>query len=272
MAIRAIGLSARRIGVGRRSSTLDKALLYDAVDETTLDIAAGVRDADMVIVCTPIGVMEEMFAAMKDALPDGCLVTDVASTKAQVVRMAARILPRRVRFVGSHPIAGSEKTSVEFARADLFQNAVCIVTPDRRSDSGAVQKALGFWQALGGRPYTLSPARHDQVLARVSHLPHAVAAALVLLADAGKSTRYAGTGFGDTTRIASGDAALWRDIFATNRAAVLRAMDAMLDEFKRFRRLLESGDDAAVEAWLAKAKTKRDAWVQQRYAHKEIQP
>lgn len=272
MAIRAAGSSARRIGIGRRRTTLDMALAYDAVDEVTLDMAEGVRQADLVVVCTPIGVMQPMFEAMAGHLPDGCLVTDVASTKAEVVRMAERTLPKTVRFVGSHPIAGSEKTSVEFARADLFQKAVCIVTPTRRSDPVAVRDLLALWQAVGGHPYTLPPARHDQILARVSHLPHAVAAALVLLADAGRGTRYAGTGFGDTTRIASGDPALWRDIFGSNRASVLKAIDALDRELKRFRRIVQTGNDEALLAWLGRAKATRDAWVQQRYAQKEVEP
>jgi len=272
LAVRAAGAEARRVGIGRRQSTLDMALSYDAVDEVTLDMAEGVRNADLVIVCTPIGVMESMFKAMAAHLPDGCVVTDVASTKAQVCRLAERILPRSVQFVGSHPIAGSEKTSVEYARADLFQNAVCIVSPTRRSNPAAVRNLIDLWRAVGGHPYTLAPRRHDQVLARVSHLPHAVAAALVLLADAGKGTRYAGTGFGDTTRIASGDPVLWRDIFASNRAAGLRAIDRFEHELKRFRRMMQRDDDEALLAWLSKAKAVRDAWVRQRYAQKEIEP
>jgi prephenate dehydrogenase len=272
LAVRAAGAPARRIGIGRRQSTLDLALAYDAVDEVTLDMAEGVRSADLVVVCTPIGAMESMFKAMAAHLPDGCVVTDVASTKAHVCRIAERILPRSVRFVGSHPIAGSEKTSVEYARADLFQNAVCIVSPTRRSNPVAVRNLIDLWRAVGGHPYTLPPRRHDQVLARVSHLPHAVAAALVLLADAGKGTRYAGTGFGDTTRIASGDPVLWRDIFASNRTAVLHAIDRLERELKHFRQMMQRDDDEALLAWLSRAKAVRDAWVRQRYAQKEIEP
>jgi prephenate dehydrogenase len=272
LAVRATGSPAQRVGIGRRRTTLEKALAYDAVDEVTLDMAEGVRDADLIIVCTPIGVMRSMFEQMADHLPSGCIVTDVGSTKVQVVRLAESILPKHGRFVGSHPIAGSEKTSVEFARADLFQKAVCIVTPTRRSDAAAVNGLRAFWEALGGHTYSLSPAAHDRVLARVSHLPHAVAAALVLLADAGKGIRYAGTGFGDTTRIASGDPAMWRDIFASNRDSVLRAIDALERELKRFRRIVQTNDGRALLAWLGKAKARRDAWIQQRYAQKEIEP
>lgn len=270
MAVRAAGSRAKRIGIGRRQSSLDLAMSYDAVDEVTLDVASGVREADLVVVCTPIGVIEDVFRAMAPHLRPECLVTDVASTKAKVVRAAERILGRKARYVGSHPIAGSEKTSVEFARADLFQAAGCVITPTQRSHPGAVEDVVAFWRALGAHPHILTPAEHDRAMARVSHLPHAVAAALVLLA--GDAIRYAGPGFGDTTRIASGDPALWRDIFATNRPAALKALDELGRQLRRFRRVIEARDGAALEAWLAKAQAVRDEWVRRRYAEREIQP
>jgi prephenate dehydrogenase len=253
-------------------ASLEKAVTFDAVDEITLDPAEGVRGADLVIVCTPISAMRSMFEAMAPHLPKGCLVTDVASTKAEVVRLAERVLPGHVRFVGSHPMAGSEKTSVEFARADLFQNAACIVTPTRKSDAAAVAALSEFWKRVGGHVQLLTPRAHDVAMARVSHLPHAVAAALVLLAGARRGTRYAGPGFGDATRIASGDPDLWRDVFASNRTAVLRALDALNGELKRFREILETRNDQALATWLGKAKAKRDAWIASRYAQKEVQP
>lgn len=272
LAMRAAGLKIKRVGIGRRRLTLDRALEYDAVDEATLDMAEGVRNVDLVVVCTPIGIMGRMFEEMAPHLAEGAIVTDAASTKAQVVTTATRLLPSRVRFVGSHPIAGSEKTGVEFARADLFQHAVCIVTPVAKSDPEAVQTVQAFWAALGGHVHALTPSRHDQVLARVSHLPHAVAAALVLLARTGGATDFAGTGFGDTTRIASGDPALWRDIFGSNREAVLAALERLEKELANFRRALKAGDDRALMDWLGRAKAVRDEWVSKRYAKKEVEP
>jgi len=272
LAIRAAGFATTRIGIGRRKEPLDKALEYDAVDEVTMDMSVGIRQADLVVVCTPIGIMPAMFEQMAPHLADDCIVTDVGSTKSAVVRMARKHLGRNARFIGSHPIAGSEKTGVEFARADLFQRTVCIVTPTTKSEPAAVQTVMEFWKALGSHVHKLSPTRHDQVLARVSHLPHAVAAALVLMAERSRSTSFAGSGFGDTTRIASGDPTLWRDIFGTNREAVLKALDVLERELHQFRRAVLNKDDEALVAWLAKAKTARDAWVKQRYAHKEVEP
>lgn len=272
LAIRAAGSGARRIGVGRRQSSLDKALEYDAVDEVTLDMAVGVREAELVIVCTPIGTIAAMFEQMAGHLPKGCLVTDVGSTKAGIVQLAHRILPKHVRFVGSHPIAGSEKTSVEFARADLFQNAACLLTPTRRTDEGARQDVEAFWQALGAHTHVLTPRRHDHVMAQVSHLPHAMAAALVRLAGHGNAIQFAGQGFGDTTRIASGSPELWRDIFKSNREATLQSLERLTRELERFRQLVTRGDGDGLAAWLEQAKTQRDAWVRQRYAQKEVEP
>jgi prephenate dehydrogenase len=272
LGLRAIGCAARRIGIGRRRESLDKALAYDAVDAVTLDPREGVHEADLVIVCTPIGAISEKFQQIAEHLPDGCLVTDVASTKVEVVALARKHLPSHVRFVGSHPIAGSEKTSVEYARADLFENAVCIVTPTPSSNPEAVESLTAFWRELGGHSRVLSPARHDHVMARISHLPHAVAGALVRLAEKGKSTDYAGTGFGDTTRVASGDPTLWRDIFASNRSAVLKAITMLRRELEAFEDALQNQDDKALVAWLEKAKNSRDAWLRKRYTQKEMGP
>lgn len=252
-------------------SSLKTALAYDAVDTVTLNMAEAVGDTRLVVVCTPIGTFPAMFRAMAPHLPEGCIVTDVGSTKAHVVRLARKLLPPHARFVGSHPVAGSEKTGVEFARADLFQNAVCIVTPTARTDKAAVSDVVAFWDALGACTHTLSPSRHDAVLARVSHLPHAVACALVLLSQAGRSNAFAGPGFGDTTRIASGDPALWRDIFSTNRTATLAALRALERELARFRRAVASEDEKALETWLARAKSIREAWVAQRYARMDME-
>jgi len=258
------------VGVGRRASSLEAALEYGAVDEVTQDMAAGVAGAGLVVLCAPIGQFESLLQAMAGALKPGALVTDVGSTKVEVVRMARRCLPRTVRFVGSHPMAGSEKTGVEFARADLFDRAVCLITPTPQTATADVQWLERFWQALGGHTQILTPQRHDALLARVSHLPHAVATALVRLSLKDGAIDLAGPGFGDTTRIASGDPRLWTDIFRTNREAVCKAVDGLIEELTRFRNQL-SGDDAeAIHAWLELSRKERDAWVDRRYKKEEF--
>jgi len=184
--------------------------------------------------------------------------------------MARRWLPRAARFVGSHPMAGSEKTGVEFARADLFERAVCLITPTPRSDPASVEWLQRFWRELGGHTRVLTPQRHDALLARVSHLPHAVATALVRLAIKEAAIDLAGPGFGDTTRIASGDPEMWTDIFRTNRKAACAAIDGLIKELTRFRNKLSSDDAKAIHEWLELSRRERDAWVSRRYKKDEF--
>lgn len=272
LALRAAGFAGTRVGVGRRESSLSKALACDAVDETTRDVAEGVAGANLVIVCTPIGRFEPLLRAMAKALDDGAFVTDVASTKSVVTRLGRRILPKRVRFVGSHPMAGSEKTGVEFARADLFERALCLVTPQPSTPAADVRWVRKFWETLGGHTRVVSPREHDALLARVSHLPHAVATALVKIAMRESAIDLAGPGFADTTRIASGDPGLWTDIFETNRAAMIKTVDQLIRELTRFRAHLDADDTDAIHAWLTDSKQARDRWIDRRYRKKVLPP
>ena len=227
-----------------------------AVDEHYDNPAAAVRDADLVVLCTPVGTFGRLLDAIGPALAPGAVVTDVGSTKASIVQAARTSVPLSARFVGSHPMAGSEKRGVEFARADLFRGALCIVTPDEATDPEALAKVEGFWQRLGMRTRRLSPVEHDRRLAEVSHLPHAVAAALVAMQD-DASLDLAGKGFADTTRVAAGDAGLWRDIFLDNRDNVLSSIERLSGELARFAARLRNGDTEAVKAWLEAAAAKR---------------
>lgn len=270
-ALRAAGFGGTRVGIGRRTSSLEKAMACEAVDEVTLDPAEGVHGARLVILCTPIGQMEQMLRTIAPALGRGTYVTDVASTKAGVVRMATRLLPANVRFVGSHPMAGSEKTGVEFARADLFDRALCIVTPGAQTPPAWVRTVRGFWESIGAMTMTMEPRRHDALLARVSHLPHAVATALVNLSLRDRAIDVAGPGFADTTRIASGDPDMWADILHTNRTAMIRSIDKLVAELSRLRDRLDCQDDDAVRQWLATGKRARDEWIA-RYRKKVLPP
>jgi len=266
LALQAAGFSGTRVGVGRRASSLDRALKADAVDETTRSITEGVTGAGLVVLCTPIGRFKPLLEQMAGALAPDTYVTDVASTKGYVVRLAHRILPKTVRFAGSHPMAGSEKTGVEFSRADLFERSLCLVTPISRTPKSTARWLRGFWESLGGHTLVLPPHRHDELLARVSHLPHAVATALVNLSARSAAIDLAGSGFADMTRIASGDPAMWTEIFGTNRSAMIKAVDQMLVELKRFRDRLDRDDERAILNWLDAAKTTRDGWISKRYS------
>jgi prephenate dehydrogenase len=271
-AVRAAGFAGIRVGIGRRQSSLDKALACEAVDETTLDVAKGVSNAQLIIVCTPIAQLESMFSLMAPALSRGAYVTDVGSTKAQVVRLAQKLLPAQVRFVGSHPIAGSEKTGVEFSRADLFQRSLCILTPTAKTNPEAIVGVREFWEAIGAVTTVLEPQQHDTMLARVSHLPHAVATALVNLSFRDGAIDVAGPGFADVTRVASGDPDMWTDILRTNRTAMIRAVDRLVAELNRLRQRLDNDDSEALRAWLAAGKQARDEWIATRYRKKVLPP
>lgn len=244
------------VGYGHRRSTLDKALAMGAVDEVYDAPATAVRGADLVILCTPVGTFPDLLRQTGPSLATGAIVTDVGSTKASVVESAGELLPRAAHFVGSHPMAGSEKRGVEFARADLLAGALCIVTPDESSDAGAVERVQAFWRGLGMRTTRLSPSEHDRRLADVSHLPHAVAAALMHMQD-DASFALAGRGFADTTRIAAGDAALWRDILLDNRDNVIEGIERLSGQLAELARRLRAGDGDAVANWLDAAAQRR---------------
>jgi prephenate dehydrogenase len=227
-----------------------------AVDEIYDSPAEAVREADLVILCTPVGLLPDMLEAIGPALKPGAVVTDVGSTKASVVSAAKELLPETTHFIGSHPMTGSEKRGVEFARADLTQGALCIVSPDESSDPAALEKVESFWRLIGMRTTRLDPAEHDRRLADVSHLPHAVAAALVAMQDPA-SFDLSGKGFADATRIAAGDGGLWRDILLDNRENVLASLDRLRGQLDALGTRLRDNDAEGLKNWLDAAATKR---------------
>jgi prephenate dehydrogenase len=220
-----------------------------AIDRGTTDLAEAVSGADRVVLCTPVGLFGEVLRGIASGLKHGAVVTDVGSTKASVVSQADEILPPSNPFVGSHPMAGSEKRGIEHARADLYDGALCILTPTPRTDAAALSAVEGLWQQLGMRTCQMSPAEHDRALAEVSHLPHAVAAALVAM-QSPEAMTLAGKGFWDATRIAGGDGGLWRDIFADNAANVRAALAKFRAKLAEFERLLEPAHAEELRAWL----------------------
>ena len=199
------------------------------------------------------------------ALKRGAIVTDVGSVKADVVRELESLTGTvGAHFVGSHPMTGGEKMGVLAAKADLYANAVCVVTPTKKSNAAAVRKVALFWKSLGARTLRLDAAKHDLLVSRTSHLPHVAAAALAgLILDPKQpkaQTSLCATGFRDTTRIASGSPEMWRDIALANRKNVSQAVDTFVGELKRFQTALKKGDAQAVEKFFAIAKERRDNW------------
>lgn len=264
-------------GVGRGGSTaLATAQSRGAIDETFTDLAAAVRRGpqeqnqhDLIILCTPVRQFPELLRILAQAAPTGALITDVGSTKVQIMQWARDILgsgqtAHGRTFIGSHPMAGSEKHGPAAARADLYENALCLLTPPLDSTpttDPAVARLTVFWQALGMRTLSLDAATHDQWVALVSHLPHAVAGCLMTAAGQRAEVLVAAAGgFVDSTRIAAGDPQMWTDIFLTNQAAVLAALDTFSGELAEFRRAIAQGDEKAIRAHLEQAQKERLAF------------
>jgi prephenate dehydrogenase len=257
LALREKKLANKIVGIGRRAGSLKKARQAGAVDSTTTDLARGVKDADLVIVCTPVGQIVEFARQAAAHGREGALITDVGSAKESIVNVLSQDLSRGVAFVGSHPLAGSEKAGVEFARADLFEGRVTVVTPHRRTKSEHYSAIAGLWESLGSRVVRMTPAAHDAAVAATSHVPHLLASALAAATPEELLPLTAG-GWLDTTRVAAGDAELWRQILAENSSHVLNSLAKFEKVLKAFRAALEDGDQARLLSLLEAGKQTRD--------------
>lgn len=260
---------AKVIGYAHRASTRALARELAVATEVTGNLSAAVADSDLVILATPIGVFKNIFEAIADVLPDGCIVTDVGSTKVLPHRWADQVLPKGVQYVGSHPIAGSEQRGVEFARDDLFDRAICILTTNNKSNPQAVEALSGFWSELGCIMQSMTPAEHDRIFANVSHLPHITAVALTN-ANKDEDLKFCGKGFMDASRIASSSANIWADVLLTNSKNATRGIDRVITELTRLSRAIEKGNRKQIEALLDKAKVKRAALIEHKLKNKEI--
>ncbi|MFA5146409.1 MAG: prephenate dehydrogenase/arogenate dehydrogenase family protein [Candidatus Omnitrophota bacterium] len=261
-----IGLAVKKrrvagevIGVFRHASTLRRALKRRAVDRGTLSIEEGVKDADLIIIATPVYSIPPLAAKVMRYAKKGAMITDAGSTKKWLVGEVERKLgsSRRVFFVGSHPMAGSEHAGVEFARDNLLADAPCIVTRTPKTDRRALGAVINFWSALGARVAIMDPSAHDRNISFASHLPHLVAFG-VIGAVPEKYFLYSAEGFKDTTRVASSDPRMWTDIFLTNRKDVLRSARMFKGYLGEIVRVVKNGDSKKLFRLLKSAKMKRD--------------
>ncbi len=257
LAVKQRKLAKRVVVWARRPEAGDQAVQLGAADATTHDLRRAVAESDVVIFATPIGVMRTLAEQLRGVIRPDCIVTDVGSVKYDVVAQLGALFPR---FIGSHPMAGSEQAGIEAARRDLFEKATCIVTPTEHSDKTALQAVHDFWKALGCVVRTLPPQEHDEIVARVSHLPHAVAAAVVnvVCRDDGKALNFTGPGFRDFSRIASGPPEMWTEICLENREEIGRSLDALIQELGNLRAALANKDAVELKAMLKRAKHYRD--------------
>ncbi|AXA35080.1 MAG: prephenate dehydrogenase [Candidatus Hydrogenedentota bacterium] len=230
LAVKQRGLAREVVGIGRSPNSLKEALDLQVVDEVTTDLAEGIAEADLVILCTPVRHIVSILPEVLTKARGGALVTDVGSTKNTIVETAERV-GSSAFFVGSHPMAGSEKSGVRYANADLFEDTTCFVTPTPQTSWNAFGRICGFWRALGCRLAVARPDRHDVLVALISHLPHLVAVALVRAVESMKEDQnlikgIIGNGFRDTTRIACGNTQMWEDICTENHEAICRMHEA----------------------------------------------
>ncbi len=265
LAIRKRRLAREVAGFVRRAASVVECRKLRAVDYATRDLRRAVEGADLIVLCTPLAQMGALVQAMLPVLKRGAIVTDVGSVKAGVVRELESLIHKNgAHFIGSHPMAGAERTGVSAARADLFVNAVCVVTPTKASNKAALRKIERLWEAIGGRLLRLAPETHDVLVGRSSHLPHIAAATLANLildpAHPAAQPSLCANGFRDTTRIASGSPEMWRDIALANRQNLGRALDVFIGALRKFRRALRRSDAGAITKILERAKERRDAW------------
>jgi prephenate dehydrogenase len=266
LALKQRRLAGSVVGFVRRAASVREVVQAGAVDEATRDLATAVAGSDLIILCTPIAQMRPLMMRMQPSLERGAIITDVGSVKGSVVHdLESPARQVGAHFVGSHPMAGAEKTGVAAARADLFSGAVCVVTPSLTAAPVAVRKVEQLWRSLGARLLRLTPELHDQLVSRSSHLPHLVASQLAhYVLDPGHPARQlslCANGFRDTTRIASSSPEMWRDIVLANRRNLVGALDAFARELRNLRRLLQSEDGDAISRFFRQASERRDRWA-----------
>jgi len=254
LAIRARGLAERVIGCARRRTTLDAALALGAADAVTSSVSEACRDADLVILAAPPEAIVEHLPSVGDSAPEDAIVTDAGSVKRVIVDAVQQLLKCPERFVGGHPMAGSERSGIEHASADLYCGATYLLTPTERTAPEALATVSALAEALGARVRVMSPDEHDQAVAAASHVPHLAAAALArAVIDAPGAREVHGPGLRDTTRVAAGDAVTWRQILLANAGSVEGPLRALADEIATIREALSAKDAESVEKWLRQA-------------------
>jgi len=262
-------LADRVVGVGRRIENLKKAVELGAIDRYVVNSTEGVREAELVVLATPVDTYDRHLKEWASCLKVGAIVTDVGSVKGKLVELAESAVPRGVHFVGVHPIAGKEQTGVVAATPQLFTGARCIVTPTATTDPAALERVRALWRETGSDLLEMDPHEHDKILGAVSHLPHVAAFALInALIDLRNHiipsldlAAHSGGGLRDTTRIAASSPEMWRDIFLWNRDNIVRWIEAYEQSLARLKHLIKLGDAAGIEKELERAKREREKFT-----------
>lgn len=263
LALKKRGAALRIQAYARRPETCEAALKRGAADSAFTDPKQAVRNAEVVVLCVPIWSIAKLAEEIMPALKSGAVVTDVGSTKSELLAlMKEAFTGSEACFVGSHPIAGSEKTGVDAGNPDLYEGRLAVVCPAEETPADAVAAVSNLWKSVGSEVVEMSAAEHDATLATTSHLPHMVAAALARSVGTGKAD-FCGTGFKDTTRVASGSADMWVDIIDTNRTALEAELDRFHGELQGLISILRNGDSADIRRWLEEAAEQRNRILRQ---------
>ena len=266
LALRRAGFAGPITGYDRDGAALERAAALHVIDEIAESASEAARGAELVVVAVPVRAIGSVLHDVGLALDPSAVVTDVGSTKAEVIDVARHELRERFpRFVPAHPIAGRETSGVEAATPELFKGARVVLTPVEETETKAVDLVRSAWEAAGARVSTLGAAEHDRVFAAVSHLPHLLSFALVSdiasRPEAAELFGFAAGGFRDFTRIAGSSPEMWRDIALQNRVALLAELDRYGARLAVFRELIEKGDGPALERLMAEARSARSAWA-----------
>lgn len=266
LALKKAGAVKHVVGVGRTRRNLNTALRLGVIDEISLSATQAVRDADLVLIGTPVGQMAGVMKAIAPHLGDKAIITDGGSTKQDVIACARKHLGARfVNFVPAHPMAGTEMSGAAAAFAELYQGRKVILVPQRETSARAVALVRAAWTVCGANVVRLQAREHDEILAAVSHLPHVAAFSLMSTlarrSDARRILGFSAGGLRDSVRIAGSSPEMWRDIFLANRGAVLANIDAYIREIKVLRAALKAGNGDALQARFERARHARERWL-----------
>ena len=257
------------VGYAKTLKTREKAMDLGYMDQVFDSANDAIKDADLVILCVPVGANRDIMIEISDNLSEGTILTDVGSVKAEVIKQLKDIIPDKVSFIPAHPIAGTEFSGPESGFAELFDHKWCVLTPYEKSKKQDVKKVKNFWERLGMNVDEMSPEYHDLVLAITSHIPHLIAYNIVgtatNLAEITRKevTKYAAGGFRDFTRIASSDPIMWRDIFLNNQEAVLEMLDKFSDDLSSLREAIKKKDGKELQKYFTKTRDIRKRILQQ---------
>lgn len=262
-AVRAAMPTVRIVAHDADVAVRERAIELDLVDDVTDQAATAVVDADLVILCVPVGSMRAVAEEIAGELAGGAVVSDVGSVKAQVLADLAEVLPDHVALVPAHPVAGTENSGPDAGFAELFHNRWCILTPGDNADALAIERLSSFWTALGANVEVMDARHHDLVLAVTSHVPHLIAYSIVGTASdlegvtRSEVIKYSAGGFRDFTRIAASDPTMWRDVFLSNRDAVLEILQRFSEDLTALQRAIRWGDGDFLHALFTRTRAIR---------------